>query len=229
MRTTAALAATEALRSLDSMARKIEADLKSNSGDAVTIFLGDYIDRGPDSRAVLEMLSSGSFPTRVIALRGNHELRMQSFLDEPAAFDPWRRMGGLETMVSYGVDVTEAMRGRCIPEARLALIEAIPPRHIDFLRSLRLYHETAEYFFSHAGIRPGIPLDRQLPDDLLWIRFDFLDSMLDHGKVIIHGHTPVEKPDFKANRINLDTGAYATGRLTCLVLEGNRQRLLQVG
>ena len=102
----------------------------------------------------------------------------------------------------------------------------MPARHREFLAELETSFEVGDYFFCHAGVRPGVPLAKQAQEDLLWIREEFLDSDLPHGRMVVHGHTPVERPELRPNRINIDTGAYATGRLTRLVLEGGSRRLL---
>ena len=208
---------------LDEMVAKISADLHQYpSGNSVTVTLGDYIDRGPDSRGVLERLSRNPFPTDYLALRGNHEGLLEDFLDDPSTGSAWRGLGGLETIYSYGVPVNTLMQGRGFPEARDLLAAAIPPEHLRFLRSLRTSVVVGNLFFCHAGVRPGVALDKQEPEDLLWIRNEFLSCTADFGKLIIHGHSPTEWPDVRDNRINIDTGAFATGRLTCLVAERQR-------
>lgn len=211
---------------LDDLARRIENDLKSAPANVATVFLGDYIDRGPQSAAVLDRLSRGAFPTPIVALRGNHEQTMLDAFDDESVFEAWRQLGGLETLVSYGVDVSQLMRGQGYEAARAQTLEKTPATHREFLNSLPLRHELGDYFFCHAGVRPGVPLARQAAADLLWIRHEFLDSSAFHGKMIVHGHTPVSKPDIRPNRINIDTGAYATGVLSCLVLEGATRRVI---
>jgi serine/threonine protein phosphatase 1 len=192
----------------------------------LTVTLGDYIDRGPDSRGVLDRLSHNPFPTEFIALRGNHEDLMLAFLDDPTVADHWRHIGGLETLHSYGIAVGPLMRGRNYEAAAEALRAALPQTHRDFLASLAMSQIVGDYFFCHAGIRPGVALERQSDEDLLWIREPFLESRIDFGKIIVHGHTPTELPEVLPNRINLDTGAFMTGRLTCAVIEGDRIRFL---
>ena len=191
-----------------------------------TVTLGDYVDRGPDSRGVLDSLSQNPFPTRYTALKGNHEELLEAFLVNPRMFSSWRRLGGLETLHSYGVSVSPLMMGERFDEASRALQAALPPEHLQFLASLKTFVVFGRYFLCHAGVRPGIALERQRVDDLLWIRDEFLNSNADFGKIVIHGHTPVDEPEIKQNRINIDTGAYATGRLTCLVLQGEEKRFL---
>jgi serine/threonine protein phosphatase 1 len=212
---------------LDRIIDEIYRDIEGCGGrECLTITLGDYVDRGPDSRGVLDRLSQNPFPTRYVALRGNHEALLEAFLQRPSVLDHWRHLGGLETLHSYGIAVNELMRGKGYEEAALALSAAVPEKHLAFLRSLKNSVTIGEYFLCHAGVRPGIPLDRQNIDDLLWIREEFLNSDLAHGKMLIHGHTPNEWPEVKRNRVNIDTGAFATGRLTCLVIDGGRGRFL---
>jgi serine/threonine protein phosphatase 1 len=205
---------------LDTMIAEIKRDLDARPpAAALTVTLGDYIDRGPDSRGVLDRLTQRAFPTRHVALKGNHEELFQAFLTDPAVGPQWRHLGGLETLHSYGVAVGELMRGRGFEEACAALRKAVPEEHLRFLSALKLSVSAGRYFFCHAGVRPGVPLDRQQARDLLWIRDEFLNSKASFGKIVVHGHSPVEQPEILPNRINLDTGAFATGRLTCLVLE----------
>jgi serine/threonine protein phosphatase 1 len=195
--------------------------------NALTVTLGDYVDRGPDSRGVLDRLANNPFPTEFIALKGNHEDLMLAFLDDPMVADHWRHIGGLETLHSYGIAVGSLMRGRNYEAAADALRVALPQSHRDFLASLAISQIVGRYFFCHAGVRPGVSLERQRDEDLLWIREPFLDSRIDFGKIVVHGHTPAELPEVLPNRINLDTGAFMTGRLTCAVLEGARVRFLR--
>jgi len=190
------------------------------------VFLGDFIDRGSQSAAVLERLSTGAFPTPFVALRGNHEQTMLDAFDDESVFESWRHFGGLETLASYGVDVSQVMRGVGYDKARQQMVDKTPIAHRRFVDSLPLTHELGGYFFCHAGIRPGVALGRQSPADLMWIRQEFLNSDVDHGKVVVHGHSPVSQPEIRINRINIDTGAYATGVLTCLVLEGTTRRFI---
>ncbi len=210
---------------LGALARWIEQDVRNFSGEAIVVALGDYVDRGLDSAAVVERLARGALPARLVALRGNHEQTLLNALEDESVFAVWRSLGGLETLASYGVNVSRLMRGRGFAEARRELAERLPARHRDFLAELETSFEVGDYFFCHAGVRPGVPLAEQAQEDLLWIREEFLDSDLPHGRIVVHGHTPVENPEFRSNRINIDTGAYATGRLTCLVLEGESRRL----
>jgi serine/threonine protein phosphatase 1 len=212
---------------LDKMVEEIERDLQINPVvDGLTVTLGDYVDRGPDSRGVLDRLASNPFPTKYIALKGNHEVLFEAFLRDPAVGSQWRRLGGLETLHSYGVPVAAVMIGKGFEEASSALRRSVPEEHLRFLGLLKLSVSIGDYFLCHAGVRPGIPLEHQAAEDLLWIRDEFLHSRTGFGKVVVHGHTPIESPEVLPTRINIDTGAFVTGRLTCLVLEGERRRFL---
>ncbi|RBP07351.1 serine/threonine protein phosphatase 1 [Roseiarcus fermentans] len=214
---------------LEEIATAIERDLASAPSEVVTVLLGDYVDRGPESASVLERLASGRFPTPVQALRGNHEQMLLQFLNDPPELEIWRRNGGLETLHSYGVDVSTVMRGHGYEQARDALLAAIPSKHLEFLSSTQPSATYGGYFFCHAGVRPRIPLALQRAEDLMWIRDGFLQSRRLFEKVVVHGHTPVARPDFRVNRINIDTGAFATSVLTCLVLEGAERRTMTAG
>lgn len=214
---------------LDRMIAEIAGDLVRHPVDAaLTVALGDYVDRGPDSRGVIERLVHNPFETPFLALRGNHEALLEEFLSDPTIADYWRRLGGLETLHSYGVDVGPLMRGKGHEAAADALREALPPSHVAFLMSLKPTAIFGRYFLCHAGVRPGIPLDRQREEDLLWIREEFLDSKADFGKIVVHGHTPREAPELRSNRINVDIGAFMSGQLAAAVLEDEAVRFLVV-
>ncbi len=212
---------------LDRIVDEIERDIDKNpAAESVTVTLGDYVDRGPDSRGVLDRLARNPFPTKYIALKGNHEELFEAFLSDPTIAAGWRRLGGLETLYSYGVSVASLMLGKGFDQASRAFRQAVPEEHLRFLTSLELSISVGEYFLCHAGVRPGVPLEHQRAEDLLWIRDEFLSSKSSFGKVVVHGHTPIESPEVLPNRINIDTGAYMTGRLTCLVLERASRRFL---
>jgi serine/threonine protein phosphatase 1 len=212
---------------LDRAIAAIERDVKEHGGTALTVTLGDYVDRGPASRGVLDRLSANPFPTPYIALRGNHELMMDAFIADPALGPQWRDSGGLQTLHSYGVSAGRFLMSRNYAVAAHELSEALAP-HTGFLQSLKNCYSHGRYFLCHAGVKPGVPLEKQTHHDLLWIRSEFLESETDFGKIVVHGHTPVERPDVRSNRINIDTGAYATGELTCVVLEDSGHRFLKV-
>ncbi len=211
---------------LDRLIDAIRRDVDEYGNDCQTVTLGDYIDRGPNSRGVIERLLVNPFPGPYVALKGNHEVLLESFLADPAVGEHWRRLGGLETLHSYGVPVSGVMVGKAYEEAAERLRVAIPAEHMSFLRSLKTSYSNDKYFLCHAGVRPGAPLERQNDEDLLWIRGEFLNSKKDFGKIVVHGHTPVEEPEVLPNRINIDTGAFATGRLTCVVLDKGGHRFL---
>ena len=209
------------------MVEAIARDLKENpAGKSLAVTLGDYIDRGADSRGVLDRLIKNPFPCEYIPLKGNHEALLESFLTDPSVGEHWRRLGGLETLVSYRVPVRALMMGKDYEQAAQALQAALPAAHLQFISSLRKCLPVGRYFLCHAGVRPGIPLERQTEEDLLWIRDQFLQSRADFGKIVVHGHTPAEKPEVLTNRINVDTGAYMTGYLTCAVLDRDAVRFL---
>ncbi len=217
---------------LDLMAATIETDLVRNPAhDARAVFIGDYIDRGPDSAGVIERLASGRFPLPFETLRGNHEDVLMSALaasdDAVAAgLDHWYHIGGLETLRSYGVDVGKAARGKSPGRLRSALLDRLPETHQAFLRQTRLSLTLGDYFFVHAGARPGVPLDAQSPEDLMWIREECYGSDYDFGKVLVHGHTPRRRPEDLPRRINIDTGAFKWGVLSAVVLEAGTRRFL---
>lgn len=212
---------------LDPLLARIDADLDGHPTDAsVQIFLGDYIDRGQASAQVIERLirRAETFPT--VCLKGNHEACLLEFLDNPEVLTAWSRNGGLTTLMSYGVEPVLHTDVDTRSTLSDALGRAMPPHHHQFLATLPLTFGCGDFFFVHAGIRPGIPIARQREEDLLWIRDAFLCHEASFEKVVVHGHTPVMEPEIRTNRINIDTGAYATGRLTCLRLEGEDMRIL---
>jgi serine/threonine protein phosphatase 1 len=212
---------------LDDVLARIEADIASNfTPQAIRVFLGDYIDRGPDSKRVLDRLIDLCAVQRTICLMGNHEAYLRDFLKNPAILGEWRHYGGLDTLLSYGLVPTIENDAKRQVQLASDLDKRLPPSHREFLGSLRQYFMCGDFFFVHAGVRPGVCLTQQSEDDLLWIRGNFLSCEDDFGKVVVHGHTPVAEPDIRPNRINIDTGAYATGRLTCLVLESDEVRFV---
>ena len=206
----------------------IEADFAASPAPIVhLIYLGDYVDRGPNSRAVLETLAQGASDfVNVTMLRGNHEEMLLRFLDDDLVGPTWCQLGGLETLQSYGIDVGKVHTEGGYAGLSACFRETLPAHHLRLLTHLKSSFAIGTYFFCHAGVRPGIPLERQNERDLLWIREKFLDATEHFGKMIVHGHSPVDQPEFRKNRINIDTCAYATGRLTCLVLEGDACRIM---
>jgi serine/threonine protein phosphatase 1 len=201
----------------------IDADLAARPiPHPIQVFLGDYIDRGPASREVIDCLIERSLHHETVFLKGNHEVMLTEFLRDPAVLREWQEFGGIQTLLSYGI----LARPNVDPseEARVAraLAEALPQSHHHFLATLRSSFVCGDFLFVHAGLRPGVPFAKQTDEDLLWIRDDFLSSEEDFGKIVVHGHTPIVRPEMRSNRINIDTGAYATGRLTCLIIEQER-------
>jgi serine/threonine protein phosphatase 1 len=190
------------------------------SSRSIVVFIGDYIDRGSASREVLDLLLGCERTKETVFLKGNHETFVHLFLSTPAVLDEWRLCGGLETLVSYGLK--PSINPGAAEQRRLAneLAKSIPKRHLKFIDSLSLSFNCGDFLFVHAGIRPGVPIRKQREEDLLWIREEFLSCEHRFEKFVVHGHTPVLTPDIRSNRINIDTGAFATGRLTCIVIEG---------
>jgi len=211
---------------LDQMIDLIRRDTESFEGSNLTVTLGDYVDRGPNSRGVVDRLASNPFPGDYVPLKGNHEALLEKFLEAPDIGEYWRQLGGFETLHSFGVPVAPLMVGKNWDEAAKQLRAALLPAHVNFLKSLKPSFSTERFFLCHAGIRPGVAFAEQKEEDLLWIRSEFLDSEVDFGKIVVHGHTPTKEPDFRPNRINVDTGAFATGRLTCLVMERESYRII---
>jgi serine/threonine protein phosphatase 1 len=205
----------------------IDADIAARPHARILhIFLGDYIDRGPDSRRAIDLVIARSRIHETVLLKGNHETLPSQFLRDPSMLRDWRLLGGFETLMSYGLRPTiDADRDEQQALAR-RFAAVLPASHVQFFGKLRTSFCCGDFFFVHAGVKPGVPLARQCEEDMLWIRHDFLHHEEDFGKMIIHGHTPVHEVDFHDNRINIDTGAYATGRLTCLAIEGDRLAVL---
>lgn len=177
---------------------------------------------------MIERLADNPFPTPYVALRGNHEAMIERFLVDPSIGPQWRTQGGGETLQSYGVAVRGLMVGKANVDAAARLRSAMPAKHTAFLRSLRLSLSHGPFFLCHAGVRPGVPLEEQSEQDLMWIRKEFLTSKEDFGKIVVHGHTPVPAPEVLPNRINIDTHAYASGQLTCVALEADGYRFLEL-
>jgi serine/threonine protein phosphatase 1 len=213
--------------------RRLRAQIRDDATGAsasrkVLVHLGDYVDRGDSSRQVIDLLIDeplDGFET--VCLSGNHEAMMLDFLDDPAVGSMWLNNGGDATLYSYGVGIGSGINA----EQRMIAMQKdmrdkLPDRHLAFLRSLQSYHIEGGYLFVHAGILPGIPVEDQTGDAFYWIREDFLYSKADHGYCVVHGHTIVSEPEFRPNRIGIDTGAFFTNVLTCLVLEGTDQRVL---
>jgi serine/threonine protein phosphatase 1 len=209
--------------------RLIERDEEQRApADTTIIFLGDLVDRGPQSAEVVECVRTLDNGRRIVTLAGNHEEVLLRILRGRAELiRDWLRFGGAECAGSYGVNVPTLRRAK--PERAVEMIRAaIPEAHVRFFESLHDTFKLGDYLFVHAGIRPGIPLAEQAQSDLRWIRGPFLQCSDDHGQVVV-GHTISSQPELLGNRIGIDTGAYRSGVLTVLGLEGERQWLLQTG
>jgi len=208
---------------LKQMFTVIDRDLSaSQSIRPIQVFLGDYIDRGPQSFETIELLIDRARSHECVFLKGNHEVILLDALANPPLLDEWRQFGGLQTLTSYGLQPTLRPSDGEKTELMRELYEKIPQTHGYFYRNLRASFTCGDFFFVHAGVKPGIPLDLQQEQDLFWIREEFLESSADFGKYVVHGHTPVSTPDIRPNRINIDTGAYATGNLSLLSIQGDR-------
>jgi serine/threonine protein phosphatase 1 len=193
---------------LKELLRKIEFDPLADT----LVFVGDYLDRGPDVREGIEtLIALKEAGPNVICLRGNHESMFLNYYREGRDEELYLCNSGMRTLDSYGISIAEARKGTGFPES-----------HLRFLASLPLSHETDEYFFVHAGLRPGIRRSEQSPEDLLWIRHEFIDSDWDFGRTVVFGHTPFPEPLIGQNRIGIDTGAVYGGRLTCIELPSRK-------
>ena len=214
---------------LEEMHRRIADDLAGDPPDDWrVIHLGDYVDRGPDSKGVIELIRRAARnDRRVIALCGNHDVGVIDFLGRPAKDSLFAMYGGRQTALSYGVEADFSSQWSA-RQAADALLAAMPDAHVEFLSDLPRQCQFGDFFFCHAGIRPGVPLDGQNPDDLIWIRGEFLRWTDLRDKVVVHGHTPHGEPEILPNRVNVDTEAWRSGVLTALVIDGNRKRLFQV-
>lgn len=192
------------------------------------IYLGDYVDRGFNSRELIDFLLDHPLPGFApVYLRGNHDEYFAKFIETAEEGGPWLKYGGDATVYSYGVRIAEDVP----PEQRLQHIcqqlrETVPQRHMTFLSQLKLAWTIGDFLFVHAGVHPDRPWDKQLSHDLLWIRDEFLHCDRDFGKIVVHGHSVTEAPDVRPNRIGIDTGACYSNVLTCLVLEGNSKRFI---
>lgn len=216
----------------DLLALLLEAILEevTAGGNATIVGLGDYVDRGPDSRGVLDLLASvrRAQGAKLHLLRGNHEDTLLKFLDDASVGHSWCEYGGLQTLASYGVQPPEDDDDASgWEETRRAFRAALPQAHLDLLNSTTASYEAGDYFFCHAGARPGVPLEEQTDQDLMWIRKAFLDDSKRFSKVIVHGHSVGEAVQADHRRIGVDTGAYATSALTAVKLDGPRRFLLQ--
>jgi serine/threonine protein phosphatase 1 len=215
---------------LDALLKGIARRAASASpADNILVFLGDYVDRGPASRAVIERLCGLERETgwRCVFLKGNHDQAVLDFLQDPSHYSTWRSYGAAETLLSYGVMPPRFENASDFARAWDEFARKFPPHHLEFLRGLKYFHIEDDYLFVHAGIRPGIALADQTPEDLMWIREIFLSHRGRFEKMVVHGHTPAPAPVTLSNRICVDTGAHATGRLTALILEGKNRAFLE--
>jgi Calcineurin-like phosphoesterase len=205
---------------LSDVIARIDDDLRRRPiPHAVEVYLGDYVDRGPHSRTVLDLLAVRLVANQAVCLRGNHEAVMEDFLRDPDVLPYWQQLGGMQTLASYGIELRDGTD--TANELHRRFVAAFPRTHELLMQCLRDKFACGDFLFVHAGIRPGVLLDRQDPNDLIWIREEFLDSRQDHGRFIVHGHTPVPHPDIRHNRINIDTAAWRSGMLTCIAIEGS--------
>lgn len=217
---------------LHDLLRRIADDHKARGGEVACeiILLGDLIDRGPDSAGVVELARAWVDPMMtLVTLKGNHEASLQAVLEgETRWLLSWLSYGGQACLESYGLDPAVLMSGELemiISAAR----KAVPASHQSFIASLPLMARRGDYAFVHAGVKPGVPLEAQVEADLIWIRDEFLDSPVDHGAVIVHGHTIRPEIELRPNRIGIDTGAYRSGKLSAVGLEGSDYWLLATG
>jgi serine/threonine protein phosphatase 1 len=215
---------------LEDLHDRIAADLVARppSGPVTRIYLGDYVDRGPDSRRVLDRLcTEARAASPPVFLMGNHDWWLRDFLEGGATPLAWITSGGEATLASYGVHDLPAFDDETAwAELRTRLRRRVPVEHRRFLNGLRTSARRGDYLFAHAGIRPGLAPEQQDGRDLLFIREPFLSDASDLGVVVVHGHTVVEEPQIRRNRIGIDTGAYWTDRLTAVVLEAEEIRFL---
>jgi serine/threonine protein phosphatase 1 len=219
---------------LRTLLEKVHADADAtvtNGVQPILLFVGDYIDRGPDSRGVLDLIlgerERGRF--RLITLRGNHDVYLLNFLDNGETGPLWMNVGGSATLMSYGVSPprlqSDAGGWR---EASAELAAAMPQSHVDLLQDSGLMATFNDYVFVHAGVKPGVPLDQQLEEDVLTIRRRFLSAKDPAmGKVVVFGHTPFDEPYIRSDKIGIDTGAFSSGVLTALRIEGTRRSVIQ--
>lgn len=210
---------------------RIELDARDFPGRIILIYLGDFIDRGSHSKEVINFILNyqhNNFET--IYIRGNHEQTLLDFFSDDSIARIWLSFGGMATLASYGVRVTK------IPTKRedflylqQQLSDLLPPAHYKFLQDTRFYYSLGSYFFVHAGINPYYSLANQRPEDMMWIRNEFTETKKTFEKIIVHGHTITTQVELLPNRIGIDTGAYMSGILSCLVLEADQKRIIQTG
>ena len=212
---------------LEAAHRAIDEDKQKLGSTRVSeIYLGDYIDRGPNPAGVVSHLIQRARHVNAIFLRGNHEQILLSFIDGEPCLDDWRTLGGTPTLLSYQLEPGSLARDVPQETVRAALLSKLPSDHQRFYAETGSYCDAKPYLFVHAGIRPAVKLEDQSLTDLLTIRAEFLEFGGDLGRIVVHGHSPVMEPDMRPNRINIDTGAFATHHLTCLKIDEQGPRVL---
>jgi serine/threonine protein phosphatase 1 len=215
---------------LEKMLEAIARDASEHKGvQVVEVFLGDYIDRGMHSRAVIDQLLAPS-PNghQRICLLGNHEETLLNFLADPTQLRQWANFGGYATLASYGIPIPASMNAETMVALRDQLRQNLPPAHVDFLQQLQLTYQLGDYLFVHAGILPEQPLEKQSRANVLWIRNAFLNYTGYFDYYVVHGHSPVAEPDIRTNRANLDVSGAPVESLCCLVMQGTQRRPLVV-
>lgn len=212
---------------LEALAEAIERDDATRApAQTAIVLLGDLVDRGPDSAGVLDFVRNWAAARDVRFISGNHEEMFLLAFFERAAFKSFLRYGGAETLQSYGLDAA-TLREMEFADVKDTLARAVPKADRDFMRGFEKCIRLGDYLFVHAGIHPKVPLDEQAPHDCRWIREPFLSHKGDLGCFVVHGHTVTPQADLRDNRIGIDTGAFASGVLTALCLEGTDRRLIQ--
>lgn len=212
----------------------IEADrARHAAGPAPVVHLGDLIDRGPESAGVISYLDAGLREGRDwVVLKGNHDRMLRGFLQDPHRPDEGLRnlvsylhpgIGGAATLASYGV---HAPADRPVAKVHADALERVPPGHLAFIDRQRTHFRAGDLLFVHAGVRPGVALEKQTETDLVWIREPFLSHAAPHPWLVVHGHTTVDAPQHRGNRVNIDSGAAYGGPLTALVVEGSETFVL---
>ena len=197
-------------------------DAARAKAETTVVLLGDLVDRGPDSAGVIDAAMAWGTRRRVRLLAGNHEEMFLDSLDRTEVLRHFLRYGGKETVLSYPVDRTD-YRELSLDELQARMRDAVPQAHIDYLRAAEDAVAIGDYLFVHAGIRPGVALEDQNPADMRWIRESFISDTRDHGCIVVHGHTITAAVEEMPNRIGIDTGAFQSGRLTALGLEGSQR------
>jgi len=216
---------------LRNLLRKIEAH---NNGlpqaeNLHVVLLGDVIDRGPHSAKALRFLKDWQHHTQgQVMLQGNHEeMMLRVYEGERRLIAPWLRFGGKETLESFGLEIADT-EDFSDPRLLKQIREALPSDLMAFVKGWAVTARSGDYFFCHAGVRPRVELAKQVKNDLIWIREEFLESPVDHGAMIVHGHSITDQADLRSNRIGIDTGAYRSGILTAVYLEGTERDFIAV-